>query len=76
MMEKAEQSVVGPDDISDIETESSSSSSSDDDRETMTELQSACLSFCIELLNQKIHNHEYDMALICGLAALGISPSG
>ena len=78
MMEKAERSVAELDDTSDIETESSSSSSSDssDDRETMTDLQSACLSFCIELLNQKIHNHEYDMALICGLAALGVSPSG
>jgi hypothetical protein len=34
------------------------------------------LSFCIELLNQTIHNREYDMALVCGLAALGVNPSG
>jgi hypothetical protein len=27
-------------------------------------------------LNQKIYNHEYDMALVCALAALGVSPSG
>lgn len=42
----------------------------------MSELQRACLSFCIELLNQTIHNREYDMALVCALAALGVSPSG
>jgi hypothetical protein len=72
LMTKAEQSVVETDDISDVDTESTSSG----DGQAMTELQSACLSFCIELLNQKIHNHEYDMALICALAALGISPSG
>jgi len=35
----------------------------------MSELQQACLSFCIELLNQTIHNREYDMALVCALAA-------
>ncbi len=41
----------------------------------MSELQRACLSFCNELLNQTIHNREYDMALVCALAALGVSPS-
>ncbi|KAI7422965.1 hypothetical protein KC368_g19205, partial [Hortaea werneckii] len=45
-------------------------------RQTLTELQSACLSFCIELLNQRIHNREYDMAMICALAALGVRPTG
>ncbi|KAI7202366.1 hypothetical protein KC316_g1836 [Hortaea werneckii] len=40
-------------------------------RQTLTELQSACLPYCIELLNQRIHNYEYDMAMICALAALG-----
>ena len=42
----------------------------------MTEIQQACLSFCIELLNQTIHKREYDMALVCGLVALGVNPSG
>lgn len=42
----------------------------------ITEMQQACLSFCIELLNQTIHNREYDMALVCGLVALGVNPSG
>ena len=41
----------------------------------MSEIQRSCLSFCIELLNQTIHNREYDMALVCALAALGVSPS-
>ncbi|KAI6957743.1 hypothetical protein KC332_g17517 [Hortaea werneckii] len=45
-------------------------------RQTLTELQSACLSFCIQLLNQRIHNRESDMAMICALAALGVSPTG
>lgn len=69
--------------------ESSESSDGEDDRDAdtcveqkspttqpMSELQRACLSFCIELLNQTIHNREYDMALVCALAALGVSPSG
>jgi len=42
----------------------------------MSELQRACLSFCIELLNQTIHNRGYDMASVCALAALGVSSSG
>ncbi|KAI7493192.1 hypothetical protein KC367_g8723 [Hortaea werneckii] len=45
-------------------------------RQTLTELQSACLLFCTELLNQRIYNPEYDMAMICALAALGVSPTG
>jgi hypothetical protein len=42
----------------------------------MTEMQQACLSFYIELLNQTIHNRKYDMALVCGLVVLGVNPSG
>ncbi|KAI7103405.1 hypothetical protein KC316_g20707, partial [Hortaea werneckii] len=45
-------------------------------RQTLSELQSACLSFCIELLNQTIDKDEYDMAMICALAALGVRPMG
>lgn len=73
----------------DVSDESSESSEETDDRSTdrcsisegaatqsMTGLQRACLSFCIELLNQTIHNREYDMALVCALATLGVSPSG
>jgi hypothetical protein len=42
----------------------------------MTEMQQAYLSFCIELLNQTIHNREYDIVLVCGLVALGVNLSG
>ncbi len=41
-----------------------------------TRIQRACLEFCIELLNQRIHNNEYDMALICATAVLGVRPFG
>jgi superfamily II DNA helicase RecQ len=43
---------------------------------SLTKIQRACLTFCIELLNQKIHNKEYDMALICATAVLGVQPHG
>lgn len=33
-------------------------------REPMTDNERACLAFCIELLNQRIHNREYNMALV------------
>jgi hypothetical protein len=39
-------------------------------------VQKACLEFCVELLNQTIHNKEYDMALVCALAVLGVDPFG
>lgn len=74
MITEAQQSVVEPDETTESDTDSGAESvtDSDTDRDTdgtssgdkriMTELQSACLSFCIELLNQRIHNHEYDIA--------------
>jgi hypothetical protein len=42
----------------------------------MTEMQQACLLFCIELLNQTTDNSEYDLALVCGSVVLGVNPSG
>ncbi|KAK1051292.1 hypothetical protein LTR74_016865 [Friedmanniomyces endolithicus] len=32
----------------------------------------AFLAFCIELMNQTIHNQEYDMAMVCATAVLGV----
>lgn len=32
----------------------------------------ACLTFCIELINQTIHNREYDIAMVCASAVLGV----
>ena len=37
----------------------------------MTRVETACLEFCIELLNQKIQVHEYESALVCSMAVLG-----
>ncbi|KAL4860279.1 hypothetical protein BDV12DRAFT_205359, partial [Aspergillus spectabilis] len=36
----------------------------------MSELETACLEFCIELLNQKIKVHEYESPLVCAMAVL------
>jgi hypothetical protein len=41
----------------------------------LNEIQKACLAFCVELLNQRIHNREYDMALVCASAVLGVHPT-
>jgi superfamily II DNA or RNA helicase len=42
---------------------------------SLDSLQLACLNFCIELLNQKVNDNEYDCALVCAAALLGVSPS-
>ncbi|KAL1617118.1 hypothetical protein SLS56_011121 [Neofusicoccum ribis] len=39
-------------------------------------IQKACLDFCIELLNQRITQREYDSALVCALAVQGVTPTG
>jgi len=72
----AERSVDQSMDDSVSDDSSEDSDRTEDEAGSMTELQRACLSFCIELLNQTIHNREYDMALVCALATLGVSPSG
>ena len=75
----ARSTVKEADEPSDTNSESTNTESEVEDeggKPAMTEMKQACLSFCIELLNQTIHNREYDMALVCGLAALGVNPSG
>ncbi len=44
--------------------------------ERLTKIQKACLNFCIELLNQSITRKEYDSALVCALAVLGVKEGG
>ncbi len=44
--------------------------------ERLTKIQRACLKFCIELLNQSITRKEYDSALVCALAVLGVKEDG
>jgi hypothetical protein len=65
-----------PSDTNSDSTDTDSEVEGEGGKAVMTEIQQACLSFCIELLNQTIHNREYDMALVCGLVALGVNPSG
>ncbi|CAG8059412.1 unnamed protein product, partial [Penicillium salamii] len=60
---------------------------SDHDRATPTDaptptpfhfrpIETACLNFCMELLNQRIGADEYECALVCALALLGRSRTG
>ncbi|KAK4983003.1 hypothetical protein LTR50_007471 [Elasticomyces elasticus] len=44
--------------------------------ERLTKIQKACLKFCIEVLNQSITRKEYDSALVCALAVLGVKEDG
>ncbi|KAL4971138.1 hypothetical protein BDW66DRAFT_155983 [Aspergillus desertorum] len=37
----------------------------------MSPIETACLEFCIELLNQKVRVHEYESPLVCAMAVLG-----
>ena len=39
-------------------------------------MEKACLKFCIALLNQTIRRKEYDCALVCALAVLGVKEDG
>jgi hypothetical protein len=42
----------------------------------MTDAHKACLEFCTELLQQRITRKEYDSALVCALAVLGVKSDG
>jgi hypothetical protein len=42
----------------------------------LTPIQRACLDFCIELLNQRVVHWEYDCALVCAMAVLGVRDRG
>jgi hypothetical protein len=42
----------------------------------LTLIQRACLDFCIELLNQRVVHREYDCALMCAMAVLGVRNQG
>jgi hypothetical protein len=41
----------------------------------MTPIEQACLEFCIKLLNQHHHTHEYKSMLVCAMAVQGWGPS-
>lgn len=46
------------------------------EQEELTSIQRACLQFCMTLLDQRNIDHDYDSALICGLAVLGVGETG
>ena len=42
----------------------------------LSNIQQACLEFCMALMSQKITRREYDSALVCALAVLGVKEDG
>jgi hypothetical protein len=42
----------------------------------MTKLQTVCLDFCLELLNQVTRNSEFESPLLAALAVMGVSEDG
>jgi superfamily II DNA helicase RecQ len=46
------------------------------EQEELTATQRACLRFCMALLDQRNIDHDYDSALVCGLAVLGVGETG
>jgi superfamily II DNA or RNA helicase len=45
----------------------------DDDADQLQPVEARCMEFFIELLNQRIQSSEYECALVCALAVLGVS---
>ena len=41
-----------------------------------TAIHKACLTFCITLLDQRHLHHDYDSAIVCALAVLGVKSPG
>lgn len=54
----------------------SNGDNNDDPTPIMTDAHKACLQFCTELLHQRITRKEYDSALVCALAVLGVKSDG
>jgi superfamily II DNA helicase RecQ len=48
----------------------------EDEAKELTAIQRACLAFCIALLDQKHIHHDYDSAMVCALAVLGVKSPG
>lgn len=47
-----------------------------DEPPALTAIQRACLTFCIALLDHTVTRNEYDCALVCALAVLGVKEDG
>lgn len=50
--------------------------SREEEKTELTELEDACLEFCIAILDQKSVNQDYDSAMICATAVLGVKEEG
>src|SRR6266480_1839582 len=83
--EEGEDEVEGEDVIMEEGGESDVEEDADNDETNNTDtnkpkplarIQRACLDFCIELLNQTVTRREYDSALVCALAVLGVDEDG
>ena len=59
-----------------LEAQSDTQSEAPSETPTMTPIQQACLEFCITLLDQSVTRREYDNALVCALAVLGVREDG
>jgi hypothetical protein len=66
------------DDSNNDDNDSNNDDNNDDDEAhpKLTPIQKACLGFCVALLNQTIRRNEYDCALVCALAVLGVKEDG
>ncbi|TKA55481.1 hypothetical protein B0A49_13343, partial [Cryomyces minteri] len=80
--ERAEEEGSQEGEESEEEVEDTSSNDSvrteekEDEEEKLSAVQKACLQFCIALLDQRITQKEYDSALVCALAVLGVKEGG
>lgn len=48
----------------------------DDEGTELNRIETACLSFCIALLDQQQIHHDYESAMVCALAVLGVKDTG
>ena len=65
----------------DTDTDTDTDAETGDEDETipvppLSPIQKRCLDFCIELLNQRVVQREYDSAMVCAMAVLGLRERG
>jgi hypothetical protein len=62
--------------IEEIEKEGNRTAEGISKPESLSNIQKACLTFCIALLSQSITRKEYDSPMVCALAVLGMKEDG
>jgi hypothetical protein len=62
--------------IEEMETEGNRTAEGISEPESLSNIQKACLTFCIALLSQSITRKEYDILIVCALAVLGVKEDG